>query len=186
MLWKSPSTPLFSDTPSFGGKETIGNIRSILSFHHPCSSGISFSNTCPTAADATITSTMLKDSSPRTPAGHTLPQCPNVHDSSQDGATTLLENPQTWKSFLDSVSSPSLLTTRPQALLSALQLEQIPNTSSFLVTICVRRKHRLEAAQLRRPRVAAPPRPYPGPLHPHSALWKLVEIINPGEGRQVL
>lgn len=37
-----------------------------------------------------------------------------------------------------------------------------------------------------RPRVAAPPRPCPGPLHPHSVLWKLVEMINPGEGRQVL
>lgn len=93
LMWKSPSALLFSDPPSLGGKETIGSIGSILSFHHPQSSDI-FPNTCLTVADATI-SAMLKDSSLMTPAGHTLPPRPNVHDSSQDGATTLLENPQT-------------------------------------------------------------------------------------------
>lgn len=188
--WKSPSAPLFFDAPppSFGGKETIGSIGSILSFHRPRSSGIIFSNTCLTAVDAT-TSITLKDSSPMTPADHTLPPCPNVCDSSQDGATTLLEKSPDLEVSLGS----SLLITHSQASLSfkcpipsALQLEQIPNTSFFLATICVRRKHRLEAAQPSRPRVAAPPRPSPGPLHPHSALWKLVEMINPGEGRQVL
>lgn len=91
---EEPQDPPFSDPPLLSGKETIGSIGSILSFHHPQSSDISFSNTCSAAADATI-SAMLKDSSPMTPAGHTLPPCPNVHDSSQDGATTLLENPQT-------------------------------------------------------------------------------------------
>lgn len=149
LMWKSPSTLLFPDPPLSGGKETIGSIRSILSFHRPHSAGMSFSNTCLTAADAT-TSIMLTDSSLMTPADHTLPPCPNVRDSSQDGATTLLEKSPDLEVSLGS----SLLTTHPQASLSfkcpipsALQLEQIPNTSSFLATICVRRKHQLEAAQ---------------------------------------